>query len=118
MNKKKKKRKKLRSVKHIALSATFAERAKKLHIFPNRRSQNITIRYGFGVQVAETPGYPVTCRFSLFVALYVVTVDQRYRRTDGESDRRHARSVSATCVKEKMCADVEMDMILEAELIV
>ena len=33
-----------------------------------------------------------------FLLRYVITIYQRYGQTDGRSDGRHARSISATCV--------------------
>jgi len=38
------------------------------------------------MQVAKTLTYPVMCIFTLFVALYVITIHQCYRQTDRQTD--------------------------------
>ena len=76
---------------------SIAAEMQNSHIFPyptglpqqnSGSQQDTTIRVGFGMQVAKTSTYPVTCRFPVFVARYVsaITIHQRYRQTPG----RHA----------------------------
>jgi len=52
--------------------------------YTNRRLLYFTftaIRVGFGVEVAKTPTYPLLLQYDI-----VITIHQRYRQTDGETD--------------------------------
>jgi len=56
------------------------------HFFPqNSGSHDITIQFGFGMQVAKTLTYPVMCQFPLFVAPTLLR------------NGRHYHNISATC---------------------
>ena len=72
-----------------------------LAFFRRIRDLHTAIRVGFGIHIAKTLIYPVMRRFSLFVALYVITIHQRYRQMDGH----HARNINNTiCHKQACCA--------------
>ena len=74
----------------------YCQRSVFLHVFvSNTGSQDTTIRVGIGMQVAKTPTYPVKCRFPLFIAL--CDHNPPTLQTDGQTDGRHARSISSTC---------------------
>jgi len=67
------------------MPAVGRRRSQNSTFFTTRMTRYYTIQFGFGMRAppAKTPIYPVTCRFPLFVALYVIASYQRYRQTDG-----------------------------------